>query len=116
MTTINLIISVILSAFFNHPLPPSPPPPPPGSIPESEENDAPDQKSTNFQSSSTDDELFCLVQGCLSILSASQKYRVTLEEVQRRISNPKCLNISVLGGILRRYAYLLDLLYWRVAD
>uniref|UniRef100_A0A914DQ07 Transcription factor AP-2 C-terminal domain-containing protein n=1 Tax=Acrobeloides nanus TaxID=290746 RepID=A0A914DQ07_9BILA len=47
-------------------------------------------------------EPFCTVPGRLTLLSNTKKYRVTLGEVQRRISPPECLNASILGGILRK--------------
>lgn len=47
-------------------------------------------------------EVFCHVPGRLSLLSSNSKYKVTVGEVQRRLSPPECLNASLLGGILRR--------------
>ena len=49
-------------------------------------------------------DTFCLVPGGLSLLSSTQKYKVTVDEVRQRLSHPECLNASVLGGILRRSA------------
>ncbi|CAG2168039.1 unnamed protein product, partial [Oppiella nova] len=40
--------------------------------------------------------------GRLSLLSSTSKYKVTVGEVQRRLSPPECLNASLLGGVLRR--------------
>jgi len=42
------------------------------------------------------------VPGRLSLLSSTSKYKVTLAEIQRRLSPPECLNASLLGGVLRR--------------
>uniref|UniRef100_A0A0N5AIK2 TF_AP-2 domain-containing protein n=1 Tax=Syphacia muris TaxID=451379 RepID=A0A0N5AIK2_9BILA len=36
------------------------------------------------------------------LLSSAAKYKVTVGEINRRLSPPECLNASVLGGILRR--------------
>lgn len=47
-------------------------------------------------------DIFCHVPGRLSLLSSNSKYKVTVAEVQRRLSPPECLNASLLGGILRR--------------
>ncbi|XP_025899378.1 transcription factor AP-2-beta-like [Nothoprocta perdicaria] len=46
-------------------------------------------------------EVFCSVPGRLSLLSSTSKYKVTVGEVQRRLSPPECLNASLLGGVLR---------------
>ena len=48
------------------------------------------------------DEIFCSTPGRLSLLSSTSKYKVTIAEVQRRLSPPECLNASLLGGVLRR--------------
>jgi hypothetical protein len=47
-------------------------------------------------------DIFCHVPGRLSLLSSNSKYKVTVGEIQRRLSPPECLNASLLGGILRR--------------
>merc|ERR550539_1480216 len=47
-------------------------------------------------------EIFCSTPGRLSLLSSTSKYKVTVAEVQRRLSPPECLNASLLGGVLRR--------------
>ncbi|XP_029427300.1 transcription factor AP-2-epsilon isoform X2 [Rhinatrema bivittatum] len=51
---------------------------------------------------SNPNEVFCSVPGRLSLLSSTSKYKVTVGEVQRRLSPPECLNASLLGGVLRR--------------
>ncbi|KAK3579160.1 hypothetical protein CHS0354_022183 [Potamilus streckersoni] len=50
----------------------------------------------------TPTDVFCSVPGRLSLLSSTSKYKVTVAEVQRRLSPPECLNASLLGGVLRR--------------
>uniref|UniRef100_A0AC34GEU8 Transcription factor AP-2 C-terminal domain-containing protein n=1 Tax=Panagrolaimus sp. ES5 TaxID=591445 RepID=A0AC34GEU8_9BILA len=47
-------------------------------------------------------EVIFSVPGRLSLLSSANKYKVTVGEIQRRLSPPESLNASVLGGILRR--------------
>jgi len=56
----------------------------------------------NFFENSQPTEIFCSVPGRLSLLSSTSKYKVTIAEVQRRLSPPECLNASLLGGVLRR--------------
>ncbi|GFS09482.1 transcription factor AP-2 alpha [Elysia marginata] len=48
-------------------------------------------------------DVFCSVPGRLSLLSSTSKYKVTVAEVQRRLSPPECLNASLLGGVLRSW-------------
>ena len=55
-----------------------------------------------FKGIITQGDVFCHVPGRLSLLSSNSKYKVTVGEVQRRLSPPECLNASLLGGILRR--------------
>lgn len=59
-----------------------------------------DQSGLNMVGSPGD--VFCSVPGRLSLLSSTSKYKVTVAEVQRRLSPPECLNASLLGGVLRR--------------
>jgi hypothetical protein len=47
-------------------------------------------------------ETYCTVPGRLTLLSNLKKYRVSIAEIQRRLSPPECLNASILGGILRK--------------
>jgi hypothetical protein len=54
-------------------------------------------------------DVFCSTPGRLSLLSSTSKYKVTIAEVQRRLSPPECLNASLLGGVLRRYEYVVYL-------
>ncbi|XP_078233889.1 transcription factor AP-2-beta isoform X3 [Pogona vitticeps] len=60
-------------------------------------------------------EVFCSVPGRLSLLSSTSKYKVTVGEVQRRLSPPECLNASLLGGVLRR-AWGLNGERWEIWD
>ncbi|XP_066558313.1 transcription factor AP-2 gamma isoform X2 [Amia ocellicauda] len=62
----------------------------------------PYQKETLLGMVSNPSEVFCSVPGRLSLLSSTSKYKVTVAEVQRRLSPPECLNASLLGGVLRR--------------
>ncbi|KAI1708957.1 transcription factor AP-2 domain-containing protein [Ditylenchus destructor] len=55
-----------------------------------------------FQQQRSTFETFCTVPGRTSLLSSTTKYKVTIGEIQRRISPPECLNASLLGGILRK--------------
>ena len=57
-------------------------------------------------------EIFCSTPGRLSLLSSTSKYKVTIAEVQRRLSPPECLNASLLGGVLRRYINFMYALYF----
>ncbi|CAH8631054.1 unnamed protein product [Heterobilharzia americana] len=57
---------------------------------------------TEFVNGPSPSDIFCTVPGRLSLLSSTSKYKVTVAEVQRRLSPPECLNASLLGGVLRR--------------
>ncbi|XP_018654899.1 putative transcription factor ap-2 gamma [Schistosoma mansoni] len=57
---------------------------------------------TDFIHAPSPSDIFCTVPGRLSLLSSTSKYKVTVAEVQRRLSPPECLNASLLGGVLRR--------------
>ncbi|EEB19081.1 transcription factor AP-2 beta, putative [Pediculus humanus corporis] len=59
-------------------------------------------KELGLSGVSTPSDVFCSVPGRLSLLSSTSKYKVTVGEVQRRLSPPECLNASLLGGVLRR--------------
>lgn len=59
-------------------------------------------KDIVLSSASAPSDVFCSVPGRLSLLSSTSKYKVTVGEVQRRLSPPECLNASLLGGVLRR--------------
>ena len=39
----------------------------------------------------------------LKLILFNDMIKVTIAEVQRRLSPPECLNASLLGGVLRRY-------------
>lgn len=62
-------------------------------------------KEPNNLSVGSPSDVFCSVPGRLSLLSSTSKYKVTIAEVQRRLSPPECLNASLLGGVLRRYVF-----------
>ncbi|XP_064624824.1 transcription factor AP-2-epsilon-like isoform X3 [Lineus longissimus] len=61
-----------------------------------------DNKDLVISGVSSPTDVFCSVPGRLSLLSSTSKYKVTVAEVQRRLSPPECLNASLLGGVLRR--------------
>ena len=61
----------------------------------------PNTKENQLMSTQPTD-VFCSTPGRLSLLSSTSKYKVTIAEVQRRLSPPECLNASLLGGVLRR--------------
>ena len=70
----------------------------------------PDSKDYMSDSMVAPGDVFCSVPGRLSLLSSTSKYKVTVAEVQRRLSPPECLNASLLGGVLRRYVRQLNLI------
>ncbi|XP_023840109.1 transcription factor AP-2 gamma-like isoform X2 [Salvelinus namaycush] len=74
----------------------------PMSLPKSNSLGLPFQKESLLGMVSNPTEVFCSVPGRLSLLSSTSKYKVTVAEVQRRLSPPECLNASLLGGVLRR--------------
>ncbi|XP_066273346.1 transcription factor AP-2-epsilon-like isoform X2 [Branchiostoma lanceolatum] len=61
-----------------------------------------DNKDMQLSGVTSPTDVFCSVPGRLSLLSSTSKYKVTVAEVQRRLSPPECLNASLLGGVLRR--------------
>ncbi|TRY87489.1 hypothetical protein DNTS_035312 [Danionella cerebrum] len=74
----------------------------PVSLPKGNAFGLPFQKESLLGMVSNPTEVFCSVPGRLSLLSSTSKYKVTVAEVQRRLSPPECLNASLLGGVLRR--------------
>lgn len=77
-------------------------PPGPVSLPKGNALCLPFHKESLLGMVSNPTEVFCSVPGRLSLLSSTSKYKVTVAEVQRRLSPPECLNASLLGGVLRR--------------
>lgn len=75
----------------------------PVSLPKGNALGLPFQKEPLLGMVSNPTEVFCSVPGRLSLLSSTSKYKVTVAEVQRRLSPPECLNASLLGGVLRRW-------------
>ena len=61
-------------------------------------------------------DVFCSVPGRLSLLSSTSKYKVTVAEVQRRLSPPECLNASLLGGVLRRLVFTFSHSSYKMLD
>ncbi|XP_066520833.1 transcription factor AP-2 gamma isoform X2 [Hoplias malabaricus] len=74
----------------------------PVTLPKGNPMGLPFQKESLLGMVSNPSEVFCSVPGRLSLLSSTSKYKVTVAEVQRRLSPPECLNASLLGGVLRR--------------
>ncbi|XP_026856509.1 transcription factor AP-2 gamma isoform X4 [Electrophorus electricus] len=74
----------------------------PVTLPKGNPMGLPFQKESLLGMVSNPAEVFCSVPGRLSLLSSTSKYKVTVAEVQRRLSPPECLNASLLGGVLRR--------------
>lgn len=83
--------------------------PGPMSLPKGSPFGIPFHKESLLGMVSNPTEVFCSVPGRLSLLSSTSKYKVTVAEVQRRLSPPECLNASLLGGVLRRWAAIAHL-------
>lgn len=84
--------------------------PGPVTLPKGNALGLPFQKESLLGMVSNPTEVFCSVPGRLSLLSSTSKYKVTVAEVQRRLSPPECLNASLLGGVLRRSELILTLM------
>lgn len=95
-------LSFCTSSLFSLPTFFSPHPPGPVTLPKGNALGLPFQKESLLGMVSNPTEVFCSVPGRLSLLSSTSKYKVTVAEVQRRLSPPECLNASLLGGVLRR--------------